>query len=203
MSRYKLIEEELDYIQSKPTTLIDKFLWGVTRRGMIEYNISLPVSIYLRLQVFCEDIEELSEYVFTPQDLIDALYDDFLYFSKKVADIDKIYNQLMLQKEIIENAYPSTNEFAANDKRLIIKNNEIVSSIRNVAPSFVTIKIGIKRKKALRGEIVLADMEEQYPDHPFSLERIVCIMIIDFINEVKNGNAKVLTERILNNLNLR
>lgn len=203
MSKFKLIEEELDYIHAKPTSIVDRFIWGVTRRGSIEYNISLPVSVFLRLQVFCEDIEELSDYVFTPQDLIEALYDDFLYFSKKVADIDKIHNQLMLQNELMENVYPSGNERSTNDKRLILKNNEIVSKIQNVSPSFVTLKIGIKRKKALRGEIVLADMEEQYSDHPFSLEKILSIMVFDFVNEVKNGNAKALIERVLNSLDQR
>ena len=57
---------------------------------------------------------------------------------------------IMLQKEIIENAYPALTNFAANDKRLIIKITKIVSSIRERCSIVCTIKIGIKRKKSAK-----------------------------------------------------
>ena len=207
MNKYKLIQEELETLNKKGWSILDRFVWGITKRETIEYEISLPASTFLRLRVFCEDIEELSEMRYTIEDLINALYNDFLFFAQKTADIDKIYTQLSLHLDIM-NKYlsPPNDDIDTNDddikqyERLIYKDHEVVSKKKKMHLSFISIKIGIQRAKALRGEVVLADMEEKYPDHPFTISNVLTIFIQDFINEVKSGNAKTLLERILKSL---
>lgn len=200
MTKYKLIQEELENLDTTGWTFMDRFLWRITKRETIDYEIQLPASAFLRLRVFCEDIEELSEMKYSIEDLINALYNDFLYYAKKTADIDKIYSQLSLQQDLMGNHFTHSNDTEIGSERLIYKDNEIVSKSQSIIPSFITIKIGIQRKKALRGEVVLADMEERYPDHPFTIGNVITIFVHDFINEVKNGNAKVLIERVVKSL---
>lgn len=195
-----MIEEELQYLDHPPHSFLDKLLWKFTKKEEIEYEVTLSASVFLRMKVFCEDIEELSEMDYSIEDLINALYNDFLYFAKRIADMEKIYTQLTLQHRLLDDYYSITSDNdqeQLQNKRLIYSANQVVSIQEKVTPSFVTIKIGIQRKKALRGEVVLADMEEKYPEHPFSIGLILTILIYDFIGEVKAGNAKTLIERII------
>lgn len=200
MSKYKLIEEELEYMEIKDGPFLDKLIWNLSKKNLIEYKLHLAASVFLRLKVFCEDIEELSNTSYKIEDLINALYNDFLRFIKKEPDIDQVFTRLSLQLDLIGKSMIQPIENDENYDRLIYKDTELVSTYKTKLPAFIILKMNINRKMALRGEIFLADMEEKYPTHNFSIESILEILINDFINEVKNGKAKVLIESIIKRL---
>lgn len=202
LSKYKLIQEELEYLDIRNGSIIDKLLWTFIKRESIEYEVNIATSVFLRLKVFCEDIEDLSGISYTVEDLINGLYNGFLYHKKINPDIDLLYNQLSLQLDLFgKNMFqPIDKHENENYERLIYKDAELVSTYKNELPSFITIKMRINRKKALRGEVILADMEMKYPEHSFSIESILAILIYDFINDVKNGKAKHHIETIINYL---
>lgn len=53
-----------------------------------------------------------------------------------------------------------------------------------------TPNVRLKRKQALRGEVMLSDIATVYPHHPFTLERVLEILLIDFITKYERGEAK-------------
>ena len=55
----------------------------------------------------------------------------------------------------------------------------------------------MRKKFVLRGEILLADMEEVWPDHGFTMERIFELLYIDFIDQYRKGKSASVVERVL------
>ena len=55
----------------------------------------------------------------------------------------------------------------------------------------------MRRKFALRGEVLLADMEEVQPGHGYTLERVFELLYIDFIDKFRKGDNLPLIKNIL------
>ena len=84
-SQWNVLQDELEG-EAAPN-LLGK-LWHRTKQsGSLLLDIYLPVPVYIRGKAFCEDIEELSESVFTQADLINLLYHDWLLFAKRTNNL--------------------------------------------------------------------------------------------------------------------
>ncbi|MGG0844968.1 hypothetical protein [Peribacillus simplex] len=55
----------------------------------------------------------------------------------------------------------------------------------------------MRRKYALRGEIILADMEGSYPNHGFTIERVLELLYMDFIDAFRNGDTTEAIQKII------
>ncbi|MCQ6268615.1 hypothetical protein M1K46_23855 [Fictibacillus sp. WQ 8-8] len=64
----------------------------------------------------------------------------------------------------------------------------------------VRIECKIKRKQALRLEVMLSDIEELEPARIFQVEDVLQIIYCDFIYRYKNGSLKNVLESIMNRL---
>jgi hypothetical protein len=49
-----------------------------------------------------------------------------------------------------------------------------------------------KRKDVLRGEVMLSDIAQVFPNHHFTLERVLEILLIDFIVKYSKGEIRPL-----------
>lgn len=185
-SSANLIDEELSLISS--SDFVSKMIYKMTKTTTISLKIEVPLTIYLRAEILCEDIMELSEMPFYQNDLMNLLYNDFLLYAKKNPDPMSMFNRLnRLEKEV-----GKVSSLQKQDGK------SIFSRIHQEKPQQMkSIICGMKRKLALRGEIILADMEEIQKEHGFTLERVFELLYIDFIEKFRRGSTKDSIENIL------
>jgi hypothetical protein len=178
-SHLDLIGCELTKLNDR--TFADKALSFLLYSGKnIHLKIYLPYEIHLRAEVFCDDIRELSEESFTQNDLLGILYEDFLRENRAKESLFNLYRRL----NVHEKKSPSI-------KGLYINEDEQEELYENV----YEVTMRIKRKEALRGEVLLSDLSNFYPEHPFTLEMVLETIYIDFIEDIKkDGSHKAVKE---------
>lgn len=175
-SKANLIDDELSLIGTN--TLFGKILHKVNKSSIILLSIQVPLNLYLRAEVFCEDVQDLSEMDFVQNDLMNLLYNDFLLYVKKHPDPQSILGMLTsLEKQGNRNA---------NLERQTESVFKMVQ--KNIHQEMQPLHLRMRRKFALRGEILLADLEEIQPKHGYTLERVFELLYIDFIDKLRKGD---------------
>jgi len=167
----------------------------------VRFRIDIPYSVYLRGETFCDDIQELSGEKFTNGDLIKILYHDFVMYIIKKPDLKRVYQLLMERYDRIYNVQkPRRLEIIPYNtpEKLIINDQRGTSTYDLEDDDYVTLKVYLSKKYALRGEVVLADLAEIYPDHPFTLEKVLEIIYIDFVEKFRRGELQDAVVNILN-----
>ncbi|MBP3953631.1 hypothetical protein [Bacillus suaedae] len=150
-----------------------------------ELRLMLPRDVYFRAMILCEDVRELTEERFKLSDLINHLWSDFIGFVREKQDIRGTYKLLL--------EYDRGTPNVRIKKYSEITFEEIpLYPIRKtpVDDQTETYFLKINRRLALRGEVLLADIEKIYPNHPFYLERVLEILLIDFIEKHSKGEAQ-------------
>lgn len=199
-SKHNLIQQELSLLSDKSKNWLDRMFNYFYKTVQVQYQIKTPTSTYLRMEVFCEDVSDISEVHFTQRDLLSLLYDDFLRYAKKTDDVEVIYTQLMMKYQAFVQRTPilkQKNSKKQDDDRFP---SYLFLDDEQEHLNVIEMQISFDRKKALRGEIILADMDEQFPDHPFTLEKILEMLLYDFIEEYRKGNHKMIMKKIVENL---
>jgi hypothetical protein len=166
---------------------LSRLLYKLNKTSSVILTIEIPLNLYLRAEVFCDDIEELSEVIFTQKDLIELLFNDFLLFVKKNQDPTDLFRLL------------TSLDLAAGKERGLQQENATTfkTMYKETTQKMQTIKVSLKRKSALRGEVFLADLEEVYPNHGYSLERVLEMLYCDFIDKFRKGNHSDAVNNIL------
>lgn len=179
-----LLKDELGLIGSQD--FISRFLNKVNKTSSVLFTIQVPKNSFLRAAVLCEDIQELSELPFVQNDLLNLLYNDFLIYAKKHPDPRAIFNLL------------TSLEQSGKEQRLQQQNKSVFKMIhQDSRQDKVEMQLRMRRKVALRGEVLLADMEEVQPDHGYTLERIFELLYIDFIEQFRKGNTADAMNKII------
>lgn len=198
-SSHHLLQSELKSLPLMNHGWFDRVLYKLFKNIDVEYTLSIPTSTYLRAEAFCDDVVEISELYFDQRDLLSLLYDGFLHDVRKIDDVQQTYAFLSMAYDLYTRKTPvkisNLNNHPDKDRfpSFLMKNEEIYEN-------YISLSIKLTRKKALRGEILLADMDELFPDHPFTLEKILQILLCDFIEEYKKGNHKNVMKKIIKNL---
>ncbi|WP_307325625.1 hypothetical protein [Evansella vedderi] len=159
-------------------------LGKIFRFENVYLNLLLPAEIHFRAQILCEDVEALTEERFRLDDLISMLWKDFINYARKTVDIKAIYKLLL--------------EFDQGTSNVRVKNyNEEKEEVLPLYPIRKRTETDIEkvyckmdRKLALRGEVLLSDIANLYPSHPLTVERVLEILIIDFIEKYRTGEAR-------------
>ncbi|MGM0890564.1 MAG: hypothetical protein ACQEW5_27430 [Bacillota bacterium] len=184
-SQANLIDEELSLIGS--SNFIGKLLHKVNKSSTVILTIDVPLNLFLRAEVFCEDIQDLSDMHFEQNDLMNLLYNDFLLFAKKNPDSKALFRLLT-----------SLEQHAGKNSRLQKYGKSTFKLIHiDKNQEMKTLNLRMRRKFALRGEVLLADMEEVQPDHGYTLEKVFELLYIDFIDKFRKGNHSGAVENIL------
>ncbi|MGE6379527.1 hypothetical protein [Peribacillus muralis] len=185
-SAANLLDEELTLIGA--SDFVSRMIYKMTKSSTIVLKVQVPLTLYLRAEVLCEDIMELSDMAFNQNDLLQLLYKDFLLHAKKNPDPMAIFHLLnRLEKEIGKESSFQLKSGTTTFNRV---NREKQQQMK-------TLDYSIRRKFALRGEVMLADMEEVQEAHGFTLERVFELLYIDFIEKFKRGGTKDTIENIL------
>lgn len=184
-SSANLIHEELSLIGSD--NFIGKMIHKMSKSSITLLSIKVPLNLYLRAEVFCEDIQDLSELPFEQNDLMKLLYNDFLHFAKKNPDPRSLFKLLT-----------SLDQQAGKDSRLEQQGESVFQLVhKTIHQDMQPLHLRMRRKFALRGEILLADMEEVQPNHGYTLERVFELLYIDFIDKFRKGNNNEAIKNIL------
>lgn len=146
----------------------------------VTLQIMLPADIFFRAQVLCEDIAEVNGQSFRLDDLMDLLWTDLMDHVREHQDIQETYKLLLEYDQGTPNVRIVTPK-KAEDVPLY--------PIRKRRDDVQTYYCSMIRKKALRGEVMLQDIASLYPNHPFTLERVLEILLIDFIIKYRKGKA--------------
>jgi hypothetical protein len=184
-SRADLLKEELALIGS--SDFFGRFLQKVNKTSSVLFTIEIPLNLFLRAEVFCEDIQDLAEMPFVQNDLINLLYNDFLTYAKKNPDPHALFRLLT-----------SLDQQAGKDARLEKQGGSVFKLIhKDVHQEMKILQLRMRRKFALRGEVLLADMEEFQPGHGYTLERVFELLYIDFIDKFRKGDNSAAIKNIL------
>ena len=184
-SRADLLKEELALIGS--SDFFGRFLQKVNKTSSVLFTIEIPLNLFLRAEVFCEDIQDLAEMPFVQNDLINLLYNDFLTYAKKNPDPHALFRLLT-----------SLDQQAGKAARLEKQGGSVFKLIhKDVHQEMKILQLRMRRKFALRGEVLLADMEEFQPGHGYTLERVFELLYIDFIDKFRKGDNSAAIKNIL------
>lgn len=187
-SQARLLEQELSMIPGAKDFL-GKLVYKMHKSSTVLLVVEVPVNLYLRTEVFCEDIQDLSEVAFEQNDLINLLYNDFLLFAKKNPDPRTLFKMLT-----------SIDDVSAKERTFINEDNSSVFKAiytENRDVPMQELHIRMRRKAALRGEVLLADMEEVYPNHGYTLEKVFELLYRDFIDKFRKGDNTEAVKAIL------
>src|SRR3954454_2815229 len=145
-SQANLLKDELSFIGQRDGFL-GKMLYKMNKNTPVYLSFQVPMNLYLRAEIFCEDIEDLADMPFTHNTLINLLYNDFLTYAKNNPDPRAHFNLLC------------TLEKTSGKESHLQKQNERVFKLvyEDTHQEMKKIQIQMKRKIALRGEVLLAD----------------------------------------------
>lgn len=187
-SNLDLLDQELTQPLPGRRDFLGRIIYKMDRSSTKVLSMNIPMGVFLRAQIFCEDIEHLSEKVFTQADLIDLLYMDFLTYAMKNPNPQALYNMLVaLERDsgkdlgIIKSEGRSVYQVIHSDNR---ENME-------------QLTIRFKRKVILRGEMLLSDLAGVFPDHGFMVENVLEYLYCDFINKFRKGDNSEAIKTIL------
>jgi hypothetical protein len=175
------------------------FKYLLTNRKYI--TITLPYYEYLRGIVFIEDLRDVygEEVPFSLDisKLLYILYDDFLNQIKRGAKNEEIAHYLIGGKE---------RYFSKQQKRVLkaitkhvfemdtIEEGEEAHSNEKTA----YLDIRIRETEVLRGEILLNDLESFLQGRELSVEQVIAIVYLEFIERIKQeGNSTKIQKSVL------
>jgi hypothetical protein len=176
-SQVNVIEKEQQLIVSKTKNrkVFERFVdFVLYRNPTYTFYFGVPTYTFMRAKAFCEDVEGRIESEFTISDLAALLFKDFLAFLKSTNNMEAIMKRLQ----------------SRNLSPVILKRNEHLELIFEEYRGFELITAKLSHKEALRGEFVLRDMLDLYKDHSFTLENVLEIIFMDFIDDYRRGFIK-------------
>lgn len=187
---YKLYQEELEEISYKPVGFMEKLISKATRKltynTELLYKFKIPVSEYLRAELFCEDVSEAADYTFTQHELIDIIFDDFMYQAKRRSNPFDLYQELNTRS--LEQAIQ------------IHKYSESITILGNKKVQMKEVHCRIRRKEALRLEVMLSDIADLDLEKTFTVTDVLKILYSDFILKYKKGELTNILEKMIKRL---
>ena len=165
---------------------------SLNKRRFQQYSFHVPRGMYLRMEHFCDFVEEAAEAPFTQDKLINALFHEFLMVAFKTLDINMTFKQLMMMKQ------------GAGKGMQLVKQDPDSFTFR-VLPGghkqkMEKVYVSFRRSYAIKLEILLEDMDQVVPDHGFIFEDVLAYMYCDFVNAYNKGNRAQLVKRIIKSL---
>lgn len=141
----------------------------------VRLHMSLPTRCFLKLKLFCEDIELYEELELSFDELVELLLEDLVEFSVKSN------NPLVLYKHF----------------KSLSKLPLAVSAPLHKQENF---SIKIDRKLIFRLEMLLADIAETEQEHPYTVEQILTLCLLSFLTETFRGGGEKIRKSIIRRL---
>lgn len=192
---------------------LSPFKKGITQWLQLDFatlTFHVPYYDYLRGQVFIDDIKAVYEEC--PDDfdlaaLLSLLHDDFLYHTKKGSRTHQQTAQYLLygQRQYLTYQTVIKREKQAlkqvSDYTFIMSFEEEEEIEEKEKPDQAEITIRVKESKIQRTEILLYDVSPYMDDQVVTVEDMLAIVYLDFIQRIKQeGNNDKVMKSILKGL---
>lgn len=160
----------------------------------VQLEIVVPKYDFLRGQMLVSDVNDLldeKDDKFTIDQLFGLLYKDFLRQIQQGTDIVALgqfilreirdqHTEHTITKRDIKQLSPT--HYVFEDRQVRKKRTE---------NPLVVYPIRLLKKLVLRGEVLLYDLSDQFPDLHLTLEELIALRYRDVMKEVKAGNVNV------------
>ncbi|WP_100373059.1 hypothetical protein [Bacillus sp. FJAT-45037] len=177
-SEANLIKKETDNQRS--------VLWRVFTPKTVSVKLLLKDELLFRAKSLCDDAADQNEEPYKIDDLVQFLLEDIVDYVKRKQNIKHMHSLFLERDKSTHNVrlkhYQQSNEEV---KPIYPMNREDVID-------WSEIRVRIDRKDVLRLEVLLADMSKVYEDHHFTVERVLEILLIDFVSKYEVGEAKAI-----------
>ena len=200
-SRLNLLQKKLKGISS-PKSFFD-FIFGDGKY----LTIIIGYYDYIRGEVFIDDLSDIYEDVprgFDLAVLIHLLYKDFLTqikkgnINKQVAGFllsgkTRYLGEKKVEKRVMKALTEHVFTFESIEEEVLGEEEE------KEKKAYLTIKM--KESEILRGEIFLHDLTPYLKDQHVTIEELLTILYLDFINQIKEqGNSDKVHKNIISHL---
>lgn len=159
--------------------IFNSFLFSLKKSVNLEINI--PATVYLRTKHICAYIEDTVGLKIGVENILMALYLEFIDKSLIEYDIMSVYK--------IINTPNSTD-------KIKISNGSEVWECDKYENKKCKVTIEIEKKTLLRGELLLAEIHELYGRY-FSIEKVIATIWINFINNFLKGNMQDVLDSLI------
>jgi hypothetical protein len=171
-------------------------------------TVSMPYYDFIRGKVFIGDLRDNFDDVplqFSLNDLIFLLYDDFLTQIKKGAKNEQIAHYLIIgqkthfqktkiEKRVMKHITKNLLEF----ETIEVEEQEEVEEIQREDRKTAYLTIRMRQSEVLRAEVLIHDLEPFLKGTEISVEQVISIIYLDFIEKVKSeGNSLKVQKSIL------
>lgn len=184
-SAHDVIDREKKIVEKEKQ---NKNLLGIMKNVLLKRNpnyhftFHVPSYLYIRANQFCRNINRRIDGTFIISDLVRVLYEDFLEYAIETNNIDAIFKKLQVRD--LSPAVISTGE----------NSDYIFEEVRG----YEQVIVELDHESSLQGEFILRDMIEIYKDHNYTLENILEIIFVDFIDDFRKGLIKNPMDKIIN-----
>lgn len=169
-------------------------------------NVKVTKHHLKRAQVFVgtinEIIEDETDVILTVEKLTEMLYVDFLRSVNGGTTLEMLAKWIRsVQVEEHQEQELSIHHYLSEKKELDIEalKRQVKNRGRKVA-DYTYISVKIEKHQVLKGEVLLHDLNEIYPDMQLDVEEFLELRFKDIILQIKSGNYEILkniVERIL------
>ena len=142
----------------------------------VKLQLALPTRCFLRLKMFCEDLQEYNNsnnnLELSFDELVELLLEDIVEFYAKTN------NPLQLNKHFknLEKLPLAVSSFTQRNEKFIVR---------------------LDRKLIFKLEMLLADIAEFEEDHSHSVEKILTLCLFNFLAEIFRGNGEAMRKSII------
>ncbi|NMH67305.1 hypothetical protein HF072_00610 [Bacillus sp. RO3] len=171
-------------------------------------RLNIKVSTYhlKRAQVFVgtinEIVEDETDMVLTVELLTEMLYKDFLRSIDEGTTLDMLSKWIRsISVDESQEQHLSIHHYLNEDQQINIE--DIKRQLKNrhkKTEEFTYVSVKIDKQHILKGEILLHDLNELYPDLQLDVEEFLSLRFKDIILQIKSGNYDILkniVERML------
>lgn len=156
-SKYNILEKEIQLISENSWWEKTKIQWSLKEK--YEFEIKMPRIHLFRMTIVVEDMED-EDCNFSASDLCEILLEDFIEHIRSKNSMEQLHQILESKKHYI------------NDELAEIEETN----------KYGTVSVKIERKIVRRAEVFFADMEHSFPNHGYTVEKLINILTCDYMS---------------------
>lgn len=205
----------LDLFKSSVLSNTGELLGKIFESKYVTLTITVPEYDYKRGLILVSDVNDVLKQerknnpdsvmgvsLFTISKLFNLLYTDFLRQVQEGVYSDSGKKEKIELSTLAKSLIMQKNMIGAIDKEMIksleeVRPNHYILTERSVHKNkqynpIISVPISILKKHVLRGEVLLYDLYEKFPELDMTLEELISIRYRSVIKDVKDGNYNVL-----------
>lgn len=160
-------------------------------------TITVPLYDLKRAKVFVGTINEIiadeTDDIYTVEDLLNLLFLDFLRQIDRGMNLDTLAKWINSVKKEENGTELSINHYLDEKKEINIEDLRHHFKRKNtMKEDSANISVKIEKQHVLKGEVLLHDLQELYPDIQLDVEEFLTLRFKDIVAQIKCGNYQIL-----------